>query len=245
MAKTGLGAPLVHSASVGESIWLNDLPVQANPNYVIYFNDFFTATDLDLTNEWNDQLGASVTCAITTDGFLGTATIATPATDNVGAWLGLIQENFQSTIGKHWWFSARLRVANAADCDVFVGLSEAVAAAPTAAVADAIHRVGFEINEGSANLIVKTSNGTASTVAPLLRTTTITSDTFVKLDIHWNGRNAYEFFVNNNLVAVVNTTSNVPTATDVLAPSFMYVNGAATAQANAMIIDYVLVAAER
>lgn len=247
MAKTAVGAPLVHKAGPGESNWLNDLPTKANPNYAVYFNDFMTAQDYNTTNEWNQVKDTSATVAIRAAALLGTVVLTSATTtDNDGAYIGLNQENYRLTSGKKLWFSTRVQVAaTPADMDFFVGLSEAVATNPENVIADTTHRIGFQLVEGSADLIVKTSNGTTASTPTMLRTVTVASATYYKFDIVWDGLKTIEYYVNNSLVArSIVGTDNLPASTDALTPGVFELSGNAT-DAFSATVDYIMVAVER
>lgn len=242
MAKTGIGAPLVHFSSVGESTWLNDLPVHANPNYVVYLNDFHTATDFNSSLEWNVVKDASASAAIVGDG-LGGEVVLTSATttDNDGAYAGLVQETFYLRSGKKVWFSARVKVgATPADMDMWTGLSEAVATNPENVIADATHRVGFELVEGSASLLFKTSNGT--TASSVDTGVTLTSGTYVKVDFIWDGVRTVKYYVNN--IYKGSKTTHLPATTDKLCPGMYILSGNAT-DAFTGTWDYIEVVMER
>jgi len=241
MAKTRIGAPLVHANGPGETNWVYDLPVQGNPNYIIYFNDFLTAQDYDTTNRFNQVKDASAAVAIATDGINGQITITSQATtDNDGGYFGVNQENFVLASGKKLWMSALVKGSSVADMDLWVGLSEAVATNPENVVADASHRIGFELIDGSAVIQAKTSNGTTTTTT----STTISAvdDTFVKLDLVWDGQAIVDFYVNDVKMASISTT--LPASTDKLSPGFFELSGSATGTRSATM-DYMMVAVER
>lgn len=241
MAKVRLGAPLVHFNGPGETSWVNDLPVQANPNYVVYFNDFLTAQDYDTTNRFNQVKDTGAAVAVVADGFRGAVTITSAATtDNDGGYFGLAQENFLLATSKKLWMSALVKGSSVADMDLWVGLSEAVATNPENVVADATHRIGFELLDGSAVLQAKTSNGTTASA----ESTTISAvnDTYIKLDLVWDGEGTVKFYVDD--VLQVSKTTHLPAVTDVLTPGFYELSGSASGTRTATI-DYMLVVAER
>lgn len=241
MAKTAVGAPLVYKNGPGETTWVNDMPAQTNPNYVVFSTDFFTAGDYDTTNVWNQVKDAGAAVAIVADALNGQIAItSTATTDADGGYFGLKQENFYLTQGKKLWFSARFKGSSVADMDLWVGLSEAVATNPENVVADTTHRVGFELIDGSAILQAKTSDGTAASAVSTGITTT--DDTFVKVDFMWDGYSSVKFYVNNALVAT--KTTNLPAATDKMCPGFFELSGSITGTRSATL-DYLLVVVER
>lgn len=241
MAKTRLGAPVVFSNGPGETQWVQDLPVQSNPNYVVYFNDFLTSQDYDTSTRFNQVKDAGAAVAIATDAINGQVTItSTATTDNDGGYFGLNQENIVLASGKKVWFSALVKGSSVADMDMWVGLSEAVATNPENVVADATHRIGFELADGSAVIQAKTSNGTTTTTT----STGISAvdDTLIKLDIAWDGQGLVDFYVNDVKMATISTT--LPASTDKMTPGFYELSGSATGTRSASI-DYMLVVVER
>jgi hypothetical protein len=242
MAKTAIGAPVVHFNGPGETEWVNDLPVMANPNYVVYFNDFLTAQDYDSTNRFNQVKDAAATVAIVTDGSKGEVVLtSTATTDNDGAYIGLNQENFTLTVGKKLWMSGKVKGSSVADMDLWFGLSEAVATNPENVVADATHRIGFELLDGSAVVQAKTSDGT--TASAISTGASMTDNTYIKLDLVWDGVSSVSFYV-NDILRVSKKTTNLPAAAATLAPGFFELSGSATGTRSATM-DYMLVVAER
>lgn len=239
--KTSFGYPVVGRNGPGETTWVNDLPVQVNPNYVEYTNDFFTAGDYDTTNVWNQVKDTSAAVAIVADALNGQLSITSAATtDNDGGYIGLRQENFYLTSGKRLWMSARVKGSSVADMDLWVGLSEAVATNPENVVADATHRIGFELIDGSAVVLAKTSDGT--TASAVSTGESMADDTFIKLDMLWDGVNSVKFYVNNKLL--VTKTTNLPASSAAMCPGFYELSGSATGTRSATI-DYIQVVVER
>lgn len=241
MAKTAFGAPLVFKNGPGETTWVNDLPVGSNPNYVVYYNDFLVAENYDATNAFNAVLDAGATAAIVADGNNGELKITSAATtDNDGGYIGLNQENFLLASGKKLWFSARVKGSSVADMDLFVGLSEAVATNPENVVAATTHRVGFELVDGAADILLKTSDGTTATSTDTGKDAV--DDTYVKLDFVWDGVGQIDGYVNN--VHIGSKSTNLPAVSATLTPGFFELSGSATGTRSATI-DYMMVVVER
>lgn len=248
MAKTAIGAPLVFSAGPGETKWMNDLPVQANPNYVCYMNDFLTAEDFDTTNTFVSLRAGTGSNAISTDGANGLLSIPSQATtDNAGGYVGLNQENFRILdSNKSVWFSTRLQMSTPGDQDMFAGFSIAVASTPVNVFTDGTttSKVCFEVLDGSAAITCKTLTAGAATTTTT--NVSMVANTDVKLDIHvWATsatRRIAEFYINNKLVAT--HTTNIPAAAITLTPGVAFVSGSATGTMTALV-DYIMVVAER
>jgi len=248
MAKTAIGAPLVHSAGPGETKWLNDLPTHANPNYVVYFNDFLTAENFDTTNAFVTLRAGTGTNAIATDAVNGRLSIPSQATtDNAGGYVGLNQENFRvADNGKKLWFSTVLQMSTPGDQDMFAGFSIAVASTPVNVWADGTttSKICFEVIDGSAEIFCKTlTGGTATNTATGV---SMVANTDIKLDIVVSATSATnrvaEFYINNKLVA--RNTANIPASSVQMTPGVAFISGSATGTMTASV-DYILAATER
>jgi len=244
MAKTGIGAPLVFSSSVGESSWVNGLPVSSNPNYLTYFNDFYTATNFNTTLEWNLVKDASATAAILGNAPSGQVLFTSAATtDNDGNYAGLAQRTFRLLSNKQLWFSARFSVASQPqDMDFWTGMSIGVTTNPENVVADSTTRIGFELIEaqGTAVLQFKTSDGT--NVNTYSTGVTVESGDFVKVDFKWDGKNTIEYFVNN--IKRGQTSLQLPASSATLTPGMFQLSGNNVNTFTAAF-DYIQVVAER
>lgn len=183
--------------------------------------------------------GASV--AIDADAENGVLKLSSAATtDNDGATIQNHQTQFLLKNNKKLWFEARVKVSSAADCDMFVGLADEIATNPEDVVTPAgIPRVGFEIRDGSANLIGVVDNDTATT-----DTTTgkaASDDTFVKLGFRVDGGHV-RYYINRALVGSVAIPSAIAAIT--LGPTFFGLSGSATGT-HTRSIDYILAVQER
>jgi hypothetical protein len=248
MAKTAIGAPVVYAAGPGETKWINDLPVQANPNYVVYMNDFLTAEDFDTTNRFVTLRAGTGTNAIATDGVNGRISLPSQATtDNSGGYIGLNQENFRVLdTNKKLWYSTRLQMSTPGDQDMFAGFSIAVASTPLNAFVDATttSKICFEVLDGSAVITCKTLTAGASTVTNT--GISMVANTDIRLDIVVSALSATnrsaEFYINN--IRVARHTTNIPASSILLTPGIAFVSGSATGTMTASA-DYLFVATER
>jgi hypothetical protein len=248
MAKTAIGAPLVHSAGPGETKWLNDLPTHANPNYVVYFNDFLTAENFDTTNAFVTLRAGTGTNAIATDAVNGRLSIPSQATtDNAGGYVGLNQENFRVLdTNKKLWFSTALQMTTPGDQDMFAGFSIAVASTPLNVWTDGTttSKICFEVIDGSAEIFCKTLTAGSATNTPT--GVSMVANTEIKLDIvvfaTSSTTRVAEFYINNRMVA--RHTTNIPASSILLTPGVAFLSGSASGTMSGSV-DYILAATER
>lgn len=242
MAKTRIGAPLVFSNGPGETSWLQDLPVHGNPNYAVYYNDFFTAQNYNTTNEFNQVKDAGAAVAIAADAASGQVTLtSTATTNNDGAYIGLNQENFSLQTNKKVWMSALVKGSLCTAQAMFIGLGAATATAPLNGVADTTARVGFELILATTNTVqVKTSDGT--TASAVSSGVTMSDNTLTKFDLVWDGAGSVSFYIND--IFITQKTTNLPAAAVNLTPAFMSVSRSASGTRTGSL-DYFMVVAER
>ena len=77
--------PVLFAGKDGQRKWFENLPIDKNPDYVVYMDDF-TGVALDNTNDWTVVKDSSASAAIAADVVNGAVTLSSQATtDNVGA----------------------------------------------------------------------------------------------------------------------------------------------------------------
>ena len=216
--------------------WFKDLPVNYDPDYVVFFDDF-TGVALDSTNDWTVLKDSGASVGLTADTLNGVVGITSAATtDNDG---GSIQGNevFQARVGKSLWFEAKVKLHDADDQDFFVGLCENFATNPENCLA-ASNRIGFQVGEGNASILCKTE---ATDVETSLDSQVDAADaTYVTLGFVVRSTSHVYFYVNRVLVAM--HTTNIPTA--LLTPAFFALSGSATGTF-VSYADYIAVYATR
>lgn len=222
--------------SDGSRGWFSGLPIAEGPELCSYFNDFIASQDYaagDWTINTTEAGSGAATEALAADEKYGALLITNDdANDDVNN-LQMNEENWKLESGKQVWYETRVKVSDADDVDMFVGL-----AITDTSVRDASDRVGFSLADGSAALsCVNAKDSTATTTSSIA---TLADDTYVVLGLHWDGKSKIEFYVNRGLVAT--HTTNVPDDEN-LAVSINLQNGSAAAKS--MSIDYIYVAQER
>lgn len=235
MANPRFNGHVTHAGRGSLGNWYADMPMGFGPDYVRFWDDF-TGIAVDSTNAWTVVKDSSATVAIVADTMGGEiALTSATTTDDDGA---SIQGNevFLPAAGRTIWFEARIKIADATEQDLFVGLCENFATNPEAALA-ASNRIGFQKNDGSTLFLTKTE--VADTETSTTTEIAAAAATYVTLGFKVNGVGSVEFYINRNRVA---THTTVP-ATE-LAPAIFHLSGVNTGT-KSLTADYVLVVATR
>lgn len=183
--------------------------------------------------------GASVAIdADAEDGVLKLSSAAT--TDNDGAIIQMHQTNFLVKSGKKLWFEARIKLSDADQGDLFVGLANEVATDPENLWAAGAARVGFKIADGDASILCEVDDDTSTTVSQDSGVDAA-DDTFVKLGIRTDG-GSVRFYVNRALVHTASIPSAIAAVT--MGVAFGGISGNATGT-HTRSIDYVMACQER
>jgi hypothetical protein len=231
--------PILFAGKDGNRKWFENLPVDKNPDYLVYMDDF-TGVTLDTTNDWTLVKDSSATAAIGADLLNGTVVLTSQATtDNDGASLQG-NEIYALSSSRDIWFETKLFITDAEGdaMDVCVGLTVNFATNPEAMLT-AADRIVFQIDDGDSNIdCVTEKDGTATTTDSGVD---IASGTYVTLGFHVKGTGSVEFFVNRNLVAT--HTDNLPDDEN-LTIGAMELSGSATGT-KSMTVDYLFAAQNR
>ena len=215
--------------NVGEDSLFADLAMPAPTLFHTYMEDFdyYTAGDWTVT-----ETDASATQALT-DGDGGLLLITNTAADNDLVALQKKGESFRFASGKKLFFEARLKVNDATQSDLVVGL-QITDATPL----DVTDGVFFIKDDGSTSVVLrveKNNTATSTTVG------TMANDTFIRLGFYYDGDSQIQYFVNGTLGGASVTTNLVDD--EDLTVSFALQNGEAVAKT--MTVDYIFVAKER
>ena len=231
--------PILFAGKDGNRKWFENLPIDKNPDYLVYMDDF-TGVTLDTTNDWTLVKDSSATAAIGADLLNGTVVLTSQATtDNDGASLQG-NEIYALSSSRDIWFETKLFITDAEGdaMDVCVGLTVNFATNPEAMLT-AADRIVFQIDDGDSNIdCVTEKDGTATTTDSGVD---IASGTYVTLGFHVKGTGSVEFFVNRNLVAT--HTDNLPDDEN-LTIGAMELSGSATGT-KSMTVDYLFAAQNR
>jgi hypothetical protein len=222
--------------SDGVRRWFNGLPIGQEPDLCVYFNDFLATQDY-AASDWvittTEDGAGDASEALAADEACGALKILNDDADNDVDSLQMAEENWRCASGKRLWMEMRVKVSDADDVDMFVGL-----AITDTSPRDATDRIGFALAEGSA--VIKTVCAKDSTGSDTASGVSAADDTYVKLGVEWDGVSTARFYIDRSLVREV--TSNIPNDEN-LAITLNIQNGAAGG--DSLIVDYIYVAQER
>ena len=182
---THFTGPILFAGKDGNRKWFENLPIDKNPDYVVYMDDF-TGVALDNTNDWTVVKDSSATAALGADAESGTLVLTSQATtDNDGA---SVQGNeiFALSTSRDVWFETKIKVGDSegSAIDLCVGLTVNFATNPEAMLT-AADRIVFQVDDGDTNIdCVTEKDGTATTTDSGVD---IADDTFVTLGFHAKG----------------------------------------------------------
>jgi hypothetical protein len=195
-----------------------------------YYEDF----DYYVAANWTvTETQAGATQALT-DGDGGLLLITNTAADDDLVALQKVGESYRFASGKELFFEARLKVSDATQSDVVIGLQ--ITDATPLDVSDGVFFIKAD-GSTSVSLLVE-KNGTATTTSSVA---TMANDTFISLGFYYDGASSIQYSV-NGVVTGTSVTTNLPDDED-MTVSIALQNGEAVAKT--MTVDYVFVAKER
>jgi hypothetical protein len=195
-----------------------------------YYEDF----DYYVAANWTvTETQAGATQALT-DGDGGLLLITNTAADDDLVALQKVGESYRFASGKELFFEARLKVSDATQSDVVIGLQ--ITDATPLDVSDGVFFIKAD-GSTSVSLLVE-KNGTATTTSSVA---TMANDTFISLGFYYDGASSIQYSV-NGVVKGTSVTTNLPDDED-MTVSIALQNGEAVAKT--MTVDYVFVAKER
>ena len=216
--------------NVGEDSPFADLTMPAPTKFHTYYEDF----DYYVAGNWTvTETQAGATQALT-DGDGGLLLITNTAADDDLVALQKVGESYRFASGKELFFEARLKVSDATQSDVVIGLQ--ITDATPLNVTDGVFFIKAD-GSTSVSLLVEKDN-TATTTSSVA---TMADDTFISLGFYYDGASSIQYSV-NGVVKGTSVTTNLPDDED-LTVSIAIQNGEAVAKT--MTVDYVFVAKER
>lgn len=205
--------------------------VSMDPTTVhMYFNDFdtYAAGDWTYTN-----VGTPTIALTSSDG--GWLQFANGAADDDHVYAQLVAPSFATEDRKDIWFKARLKISDATQSDVMVGLY-LLDTSPIASVPS--DGIWFQKLDGSTTITAVTSKSSSQST---LTAGNMVSDTFINLGFHYNGYGTTHFYVDDVRVGSIANTATLPTVN--MAVSFVFQNGEAVAKTGTL--DYLFAAKRR
>jgi hypothetical protein len=216
--------------NVGEDSPFADLAMPAPTKFHTYYEDF----DYYVAGNWTvTETQAGATQALT-DGDGGLLLITNTAADDDLVALQKVGESYRFASGKELFFEARLKVSDATQSDVVIGLQ--ITDATPLDVSDGVFFIKAD-GSTSVSLLVEKDN-TATTTSSVA---TMANDTFISLGFYYDGASSIQYSV-NGVVKGTSVTTNLPDDED-MTVSIALQNGEAVAKT--MTVDYVFVAKER
>ena len=239
MAGVHFTGPILFAGKNNEKKWFENLPIDKNPDYVVYFDDFDRiGFDSNTGHRWTVVKDSGASVAIAADQLNGLVNLnSTATTDNDGA---SIQKNeiFQVQSDKALWFETKVRTSDVTDTDLCFGFTINFATNPEAMLT-ATDRIVFQKDDGDASILCKTEkDGTETSTDSGID---FADDTYARLSIRVQSTGKVDFFVNRSLVAT--HTTNIPDDEN-LTIAAMSVSGDATGT-KATTLDYMFAAADR
>lgn len=225
-----------YSPARGSSLWETCPQLAALDPAVAFtfFDDFFdfqaqSSNHLGWT-QTTVQAGAGSAAVVIADAVGGVLQITNDDADNDSVELQWHAETFKLAAGKPLWFEARVKVSDATQSDLIVGLCITDSTLVTA-MTDGVY---FRKNDGDANLNAVTEKNSTETSTDT--TSDIVADAWIKLGFYFNGSGSVYFYVNGVLKAT--HTANICDDEE-LAVSFAIQNGEAVAKIG--YVDYIKV----
>lgn len=234
MGTTRFTGPILH-AGKGNKRHLADMPMTWSQDHFGIWDDF-TETVFNATDTWTVVKDASASVAIVADSTGGEVILSSAATtDDDGA---SIQGNeiFLPASGRKIWFLARMKLADATQQELCIGLTQNFATDPEAMLA-ASNRIVFQKNDGATALLCKTE--VADSETSTTTTVDVVAATYNTLAFVVDGTSKVDFFIDGNLVA---THTTVPTTE--LAVGVYSLSGVDTGT-KTMTLDYIGATATR
>ena len=156
MAGVHFTGPILFAGKNNEKKWFENLPIDKNPDYVVYFDDFDRiGFDSNTGHRWTVVKDSGASVAIAADQLNGLVNLnSTATTDNDGA---SIQKNeiFQVQANKDLWFETKVRTSDVTDTDLCFGFTINFATNPEAMLT-ATDRIVFQKDDGDASILCKT-----------------------------------------------------------------------------------------
>lgn len=215
----------------------SDMPIGLDclADYQYFFTDFISEVP-----ELDEVKDAGAAIAVVADAENGVLRItSTATTDNDGGLVQLDETSFLCVAGRSLMFEARVKVSDADQGELFIGLADTAATDPEAVIAEGLARIGFELIDGAATINTVQDNDTASTRVVL--SSSMADDTYVRLGFRIDNA-SIRYYVNRALVGTVALSSAIAAVT--MGPAFFHLSGNATGTHTADC-DYILVISER
>jgi len=227
----------VSNQTVGNPLY--DYPYLDPFKFYSYVNDFFTYHADEWTITTTEAGTGSATEALTSSAG-GALLVTNAAGDNDLDFFCLKGESFKFDSTKRMFFKARLKVNDATQSDVVMGLT-----ITDTSPLDTTDGIFFQKDDGDTKIDFHIEKNNAASTD--LEVGTLVDDTFIDLAFAYapsgnKGAGSFGVFIDDAQVNTQNTLTNVPDDED-LTVTFGIQNGAAAAKT--MTIDFIIAAVER
>jgi len=196
----------------------------------MFFDDF----DKYLASDWTVTEVGLATQALT-DGDGGQLLITNAAADNDSSSSQLVGESFTLESGKKLWFTTRIKVSDATQSDILIGLHVLDTTPIASAPSDGVY---FRKDDGDTNWDF-TVRASSASVSESTGVATATTD-FMRLDFYFDGKTSIKYFIDEVHKGTAAVTGFPTTEMSV---SFSVQNGEAVAKT--LTIDWIGAIKER
>lgn len=213
--------------------------------YHTFFDDFdgLVVQDGSTTPvvQWTFTLNSGTIALTAVDG--GAALITTANTDEAITQMQRTSATFLPTANKPIFFKARMKVANAALTDIFVGLAAIDTALIAASAIDVTDAMGFFKAATATSLTFYNRKDASTGSTSVASLGTIADNTYFTVGFYYDGVDSVDVFFNDAKVGSVSGSSTyLPNAQ--ISPSIC-IGQEGTGGANTATVDYIFVAAAR
>ena len=179
-----------------------------SPDWLVVREDFIRESSSIVPDTMSfdvikDSSASSICEADQAGGVLLMSSAAT--TDNDGNLVQSINEFVLPTSGKRFAFSCEIKGADADQQDVFVGLAQRAATNPENTLT-ASNRIGFQINDEDASILLKSEASDLETSKD--SESDLADATWVKLSFYYDGSGRVTYYINDSAVGSI--SSNIP-----------------------------------
>lgn len=210
--------------------WYANLPLDKDPDYISYLNDFLVAQDY-AAGDWTITNTGTPTIGLASNAVGGALSIATDATSSAKTSSQQTQATWKMAAGKRLWFETRVQLHAPAEPDFMIGL-----ASTDTTPLDAADRAVFRVKASDASGLIYSETSASSTGSSDSTGITAVADTYNTLGMYWDGVSTLKIYVDRKWIR--DYTVNTPAAQLKLTMYLGVVSETA-------LIDYLFVAQER
>ncbi len=230
-----LNGPVVDGGFTLERAWYKSRPLQGDPDYIHFFDDF-VGIAINLTNDWTQVEDGAASMEIEGDTLGGRLLFTTSAGDDLGT---SIQGNeiFAPAAGRQIWFETKINLLDAVESEYCSGLTVNFITNPEN-ILTAADRIVFQKDDAAASIFCITEFSGAETKTD--SQVDIVAATDIVLGFRVIGISTVLFYVDRKLVAT--HTTNIVSDQNLCAAAMVLAGDSA---GTTLAIDYISVTSER